>query len=157
MSDCCCQPPVRPSAAHCPACGNKGLAVALQTVKAMLLPQALQRLDVTDHRFCPTARCEVVYFDDAGHTFCRADVRVPVWHKEPFGRRVVCYCFGETETIIREELEHTGSTQAEERVRRHIAATRCACDIRNPKGSCCLGDLMAAVMLVEVALLTKAE
>jgi hypothetical protein len=54
-------------------------------------------------------------------------------------------------------LEETGRTMAIERVREHIAATRCACDIRNPRGACCLGDLIAAVKRVELALLTKAE
>jgi hypothetical protein len=37
------------------------------------------------------------------------------------------------------------------RVREHIAAKRCACDIRNPRGTCCLGDVDAAVKRVQAA------
>jgi len=53
------------------------------------------------HRFCPNTDCDVVYFDAAGSLYTRTDVRVPVWQKEPFGERMVCYCFGETEADIR--------------------------------------------------------
>jgi hypothetical protein len=36
-----------------------------------------------------------------------------------------------------------------ERVREHIAAERCACEVRNPRGACCLGDVIAAVKRIE--------
>jgi hypothetical protein len=35
------------------------------------------------------------------------------------------------------------------RIREHIAAQRCACDVRNPRGACCLGDVMAAAKRIE--------
>jgi predicted HD phosphohydrolase len=72
-----------------------------------------------------------------------------VWQKEPFGARLVCYCFGETEATIRDEIEMTGRSRAVERVREHIVAKRCACEVRNPRGACCLGDLIAAVRRAE--------
>ena len=34
---------------------------------------------------------------------------------------------------------------AVERVRAHISAGRCACEVRNPRGACCLGDVTNAV------------
>ena len=43
------------------------------------------------------------------------------------------------------------------RIREHIAAQRCACDIRNPRGACCLGDVMAAVKRLEGATLSVKE
>jgi hypothetical protein len=46
---------------------------------------------------------------------------------------------------MRREMERDGSTQAVGRVREHIAARRCACEVRNPRGACCLGDVTAAV------------
>jgi hypothetical protein len=33
----------------------------------------------------------------------------------------------------------------------HIDADRCACDVRNPRGTCCISDLIAAVKRVEAA------
>ena len=155
MNDCCCPPAAPISAAACPSCRTKGIPVELQTVKALLVPAALSRLNVTHHRFCAESTCEVVYFDDAGGTFSRGDVRARVWQKEPFGERVICYCFAESEATIRFELNSTGASHVVSRVRAHINARRCACDIRNPKGSCCLGDLLAAVKAVESSILER--
>lgn len=149
MSDCCCPPVPDVILTICPACGSRGAAVELQTVRALLTPEALRRVNVTQHRFCAAAACDVVYFDDTGNRFTRTDLRVPVWQKGPFGERTICYCFSEGESSVRAEIESSGSSAVVERIRAHIAARRCACDIRNPKGSCCLGDVIAAVRRVE--------
>jgi hypothetical protein len=61
------------------------------------------------------------------------------------GGRLVCYCFDESEASIRAELREHGRSGAVERIRARIAAHRCACEVRNPRGVCCLGDLMAVV------------
>ena len=97
----------------------------------------------------------MVYFDVEGECYRKSDLRVSVWQKEPFGNRTVCYCFGESEESMRTEIAATGQSHAVERVRAHIAAGRCACDVRNPRGGCCLGDLAAAVNRVETALRSK--
>ena len=76
-------------------------------------------------------------------------MRVPIWQKEPPERRTVCYCFDETESAIARELRDTGMSHAVDRVRAHIAAQRCACEVRNPRGVCCLGDVIAAVDRVQ--------
>ncbi len=141
------------SGLSCPTCDTRGQVVALQTVKALVTESALQRLERSEYRFCPNAACQTVYFADSGRTiFSRIDVRVPVWQKEPPGARMICYCFGENEASIREEVERAGSAEAVRRVRDHIAADRCACDIRNPRGACCLSDLIATVNQAEAHL-----
>ena len=86
-----------------------------------------------------------MYFGDAGDRFGTGDIRVPVWHTQGPGSRLLCYCFGETEAVIRQELIQRGRADVVDRIREHIAAERCACDIRNPRGACCLGDVIAAV------------
>jgi hypothetical protein len=146
MSECCCPPrPDDPAEIRtCPRSGTPGLAVDLITVKSLLTEQALARLTGAPHRFCPDARCEIVYFA-GGESFTVRDVRVPVWQKAPAGQRTVCYCFGENEEAIGREIAEQGTSGAVERVREHIAAGRCACDVRNPRGSCCLGDVTATV------------
>ena len=108
----------------------------------------MNRFEQGAYRFCPAPSCAAVYFDEHGRVFNTADIRVPIWQKQSFGDRVVCYCFGENERAIREEIERHGRSDAVERVRAHIAAKRCACDIRNPRGACCLGDVIAAVKRV---------
>ena len=149
MSSCCSAgKTAEPGTSRCPESDSSGSAVDRQTVKALLTETALQRLTSSDYRFCPDAACDVVYFAGDGMRFTTADVRVPVWQKLPFGSRPVCYCFGESEASIRLEIESDGRSAAVERVRAHIAAGRCACELRNPRGACCLGDLIAAVKRV---------
>lgn len=158
MTDCCCDGlPEEPGARACPRCGEHGSAVQLQTVKALLTETALRRVQLTHYRFCGNSACEVVYFGDAGNHFSRRDVRVPVWQKEPVGVRLLCYCFGETESAIRIELAEHGQTAVVQRIREHIEAQRCACDIRNPRGACCLGDVIATVKRIETAVLAGKE
>jgi len=150
MSSCCCPAKTdEAGASRCPTSGSAGSAVDRLTVKALLTESALRRLSAREYRFCPDAGCDVVYFGADGDPFTTADVRIPVWQKLPFGDRPICYCFGESEASIRSEFAASGASKAIERVREHIAAERCACDVRNPRGACCLGDVIAAVKRVE--------
>lgn len=150
MSSCCASSGCSSSdAIRCPVSGTRGSAVELQTVKAMLTEVALREATAAAaHRFCPDPACDIVYFAEDGRTYSKVDVRVPVWQKEPAGARVVCYCFGENESDIRSEIEINGRSDAVERVKAHINAGRCACEVRNPRGTCCLGDVGAAVKRV---------
>jgi Zinc binding domain len=149
-SYCCPEKSAKAGAApRCPESGSIGKVVERQTVKALLGESALQRLTPADYRFCPDATCGVVYFSDDGVRFTTGDVRVGVWQKLPFGARQMCYCFGETEASIRSEIEATGVSSAAARIREHIVAGRCACELRNPRGACCMGDVIAAVKRVE--------
>ena len=143
----CCGSPSRPatSEGRCPQSGTKGLAVDLLTVKALLGEFALRVAREGPYRFCADPSCAVVYFDDQGHVFNAADLRVPVWQKQPAGDRMICYCFGEGEASMARELTETGRCNASQRIRDHIAAGRCACEVRNPRGACCLGDVTKAV------------
>ncbi len=150
--DCWCPPrPDDPAEGHtCPRSGAHGKPVDVNTVKALLTERALQRISGSPHRFCPDPGCEVVYFNATDQVFLVGDIRVPVWQKQPAGGRMVCYCFGENEADMRREVAQGGSCQAVERVRAHIAAGRCACELRNPSGACCLGDVTAAVQRVQI-------
>ena len=156
MSSSCASPAPEPGRT-CPISGTAGTPVARQTVKALLTECALGRLSPSSHRFCPEAACPVVYFDAAGHCYTTAEVRVPIWQKEPFGARMVCYCFGENEADICDETARLGRSGAVVRIRRHIEHGRCACDVRNPLGVCCLGDLTAAVRRVAESLADARE
>lgn len=152
MGDCCGPPALREAKGSCPASGTRGKPVELLTVKALLTEAALGRVSHTAHWFCPDPSCDVVYFDAEGASYVQREIRVAVWQKEPFGDRTVCYCFGESEQRMRAEVLKTGRSEAIDRVRAHIAAGRCACEVRNPRGACCLGDVAAAVGRVEMAL-----
>lgn len=146
VAECCCPPLEAIARKRCPSCDTASVRVEVATVKALLLPSALSRLPFAGKfHFCASLACPVVYFTDADAPFFTTDVRVPVWQKAVAGARTICYCFGENETDMKREIEESGRTQALERVRVHIAGRRCACEVRNPRGACCLGDLAAAV------------
>ncbi len=111
------------------------------TLKALLRPGALARLDPhVPYRFCPDPACETVYYGNALE-FRRADVEVPVFAKESGGDAPVCYCFGWT----RDRLRQVGPPARAE-IRRHVRADRCGCEVNNPKGSCCLGDVQRVLL-----------
>lgn len=145
MIGCCCPPQESQITRTCPECAARTVHVDLSTVKALLTTAALARLNLHAFRFCASAACEVVYVSDAGQVFRVEDLRVPVWQKLPPGRGIVCYCFGENEGDMQREIDEHGHTLAVERVRSHIANRRCACEVRNPRGACCLGDVIAAI------------
>lgn len=143
MESCCTADTTEAAApATCPECGRPGRAVERITLKALLRPEALARLEGAAHRFCTTPDCGVVYFG-AREVFGREDLAVPVFQKEPPGNRIVCYCFGITEAEIRREIEAGGRSAAAERIAALVKADRCACELRNPQGSCCLGNVAA--------------
>lgn len=149
MSDCCqVESRTDTGPAHCADCDQPGRNVDPITVKALLRPEALARLSAPAHRFCPTASCPVVYFGE-GEAFDREDVAVPVFQKEPAGDRTVCYCFAITEADLRHETVETGRSTAAQRITAHVKAGRCACEIKNPQGSCCLGNVAAVVTALE--------
>jgi hypothetical protein len=83
-----------------------------------------------------------VYFGE-GEVFQRDDVAAPVFQKEPAGNRTLCYCFAVSEADLRREIAETGRSTAAQRIGDHVQAGRCACAIKNPQGSCCLGDVVA--------------
>jgi len=97
--------------------------------------------------FCRSPGCPVVYFSpEDGHTFTEASLRELVHQKHPGDPGVfVCYCFRHTPGTIAAELAQTGATSVVESITAGIQAGRCACDIRNPQGSCCLGNVRAVV------------
>jgi len=130
----------------CPACGHKGKAVDGATVKAMLAVSLLAVQD-TPYLFCREARCPVVYFStDGTQTFTTEQLRERVFQKEPDADDVfVCYCFRHTPGSIREEMTETGQSTVVDVINTAIQAGQCACDLRNPQGACCLGNVSAVV------------
>ena len=146
MQDCCEVATDRRE--RCPGCGNPGREAGRITLLALLRPAALERRSVAEHRFCPTASCEVVYFGQ-GEVFRRDDVLVPVFQKEPEGGRTVCYCFAVVEDEIRREMEASGRSASAARIKALVQAERCACEVRNPQGACCLGNVAAVATAAE--------
>lgn len=165
MSDTCCCPPEAGNPVcelptqdfqrsprtinTCPVCGMKGKPVQGQTVKA-LLSVSLREVRDVEYLFCKTQDCPVVYFSpDGEQTFRTEHIRERVYQKEPESDDVfICYCFRHTVGDIR-----TGSPISHkaivEDINSGIDAGQCACDLRNPQGSCCLGNVRELIKRTE--------
>lgn len=130
----------------CPQCGMRGKAVGRQTVQA-LISDSLRSVLEDQYFFCRTQSCPVVYFSaDGASVYTVAQVREPVYQKSPEAADVpICYCFQHTAGEVR-----AASAQARTAIladiNAGIQAEQCACDIRNPQGSCCLGNVRALIL-----------
>lgn len=148
MESCCeLHPPKSCPPTKCPACGEQGRAVTRITLGALLKPERRPQIPLQDEFcFCKTPTCEVVYFLPGNPLFRKGDVSVQVGLKEP-GNPVasVCYCFGWTPQRIREELEMTGRSTTIDQIKAQVKAGNCYCEVTNPQGSCCLGNVAKAV------------
>ncbi len=134
----------------CPDCEQAGKVVGLHTLRA-LLAVPLTELKATEYAFCRTPDCPTVYYSlDGQQQFEEDALRERVHQKHPTADDVfVCYCFRHSPGSIRAELLATGHSTVVETVTAGIQAGQCACDIRNPQGSCCLGTVRAAVQWIE--------
>lgn len=157
MNDTCCCPPEAGNSScelpmhvdrqnttttnTCPACSMKGKRVQGQTVKA-LLSVSLREVQKVEYLFCKTQNCPVVYFSsDGGQIFTVAQVRETVYQKEPNNDNVfACYCFRHKVGDIR-SASPEARTAIVDNINTGISAGQCACDLRNPQGSCCLGNV----------------
>jgi hypothetical protein len=114
------------------------------TLNALLKPAALARRGESEHRFCATPACPLVYFGRR-ESFSRAEVAAPVFQKDTGPSRVVCHCLGIAEDVIRAEVVGCRTSASAERIRALVQAGACICDVRNPQGTCCLGDVASVV------------
>lgn len=129
----------------CPDCSKAGKPVQGQTVKA-LLAVSLRAVGDADYLFCRTPTCPIVYFaSDGSHVFTAEQVREQVYQKLPDEAGVfVCYCFRHTVGDVRDATTE-GQAALVEDINEGIQAGQCACDLRNPQGSCCLGNVRAMI------------
>jgi hypothetical protein len=141
---------------RCPVSGTTGTSVDLVTVKALLTATALRRLDGKAYRFCPKPSCDLVYFDrQAGSVFVKEDLSVRVGLKETEDPIPVCYCFAFTKADLRNDIANRGETDAPRWIAAEIRAGHCACEVKNPEGSCCLGNVSKAIK--EIAAVLRAQ
>lgn len=150
------------TATECPKCGKKGKTVKPVTLRALLKDEYAAEFAVPDDsrcesgctpsngntgwRFCDSPDCDVVYFGEQnGVTFTQEQLSVAVGVKEKSGERPLCYCFGHSVATITKELRTKGRSDALEDIRRKMKGPGCACEVKNPSGSCCLGSVAKGI------------
>lgn len=128
----------------CPVCEQTSKLVDNATVKA-IISVSLRRVQDEKHYFCSTETCDVVYFNESRtETFSLSDVRQRVYQKEPTSQDVlICYCFQHTVGDVRSQRELDNDISIVDNINAGIKAGQCACDWRNPQGTCCLGNVLA--------------
>ncbi len=107
-------------------------------------PAHLTAVESGPFAFCRSPECPVVYFNAAGKTLTLDDVRQVPTVKNHANPRL-CYCFGFDTAMVREEIAATGGCTIPQRIAAEMKADRCACEIRNPQGSCCMANVTSAV------------
>ncbi|MCM3039489.1 (2Fe-2S)-binding protein [Paenibacillus motobuensis] len=139
MDNCCQTTEKQVSLTQCPACHQKGKSVQLITLKALLQPIALETIHPkSSYAFCSNPSCEVVYYSDL-QTYGKDTLKVSVFQKQDSLDVPVCYCFGWTrERLIQATQENQRPT---EHILEQVQANRCGCEVNNPQGSCCLGNI----------------
>ncbi len=147
MSECCeVKQKNWPAVMACPVSGRRSKQVELLTLRSLLrqLPLAMPS---TAYYFCDDPACDVVYFgaDPNAPLFRRADLWVRVGLKEKADPIPVCYCFGFTRKDIQDEIRHEGKSIIAEKIKAEVQAGRCACEIKNPSGKCCLGNVTKVI------------
>ena len=130
----------------CPTNGVVGKKVDMQIVKAML-SVPLNILTAESYRFCADPDCSTVYYSEDGQqVFTEADLRERVYQKHAEDEEIsICYCFQHTVGSIRSEIVESGKSTVVAEITAGIKAGQCACDIRNPQGDCCLGNVRAFI------------
>jgi hypothetical protein len=141
----CCLPATTPASplqrVACPFCSAPGKVIPIMTVRAQLR-MSLRLVAHEAYHFCATPDCPVVYFSpDRTHQFTVDQLREPVFQKAPTDpTALVCYCFQYTRGAM-QEIGASTHAQIVADITAGVQAGQCACDIRNPQGSCCLGNV----------------
>lgn len=149
MSDCCSSDNAStgsndtctssaPRKSACPADGSLSSEVKTTTMLHHLKNSWAQTLKEQKYYFCENPECDVVYFGEDDSLFCLDEIREPVGQKQFGPHKVLCYCFGVTQSDYLRNPEIKNFVVAQTR------AGSCACDSRNPSGRCCLKDFLKA-------------
>ncbi len=135
-----------PARADCPVSKTPSRNVQRTTLEHLLKPDKAHSIQNVQYYFCSNPNCPVVYFpNEKAPYFTTDDVQVKVLAKDEADDVNVCYCFDWTRGRIKEEIAKSGKSTATLEIAREIKAGHCACDIKNPKGECCLGDVNRVV------------
>jgi len=127
----------------CPNCEQACALVSLKTCLHQVLHPENQQLTDENYAFCSNIHCHVGYFSES-HMIPKEKLRA---FQKPY-QPMLCYCFDISEQQFRKELEEErdgeiGDSPASKSLAFITAQTkekRCACEIRNPSGRCCLAQ-----------------
>jgi hypothetical protein len=143
----CCNIPVSGDTSICKECGNKGKSVKQITLKSLVKEPKYEVIKSFDgFYFCETPNCQVVYFNNEEQVYLhKEDIKVRVGIKETENPIPVCYCFRWTSERIFNQIKQFGYSTAVQEISAKVKAGECVCEIKNPSGRCCLGEVNKTV------------
>lgn len=141
-----------PVTANCSVSGTTSRKVQRRTVESLLKKDLQWHLEPVQYYYCPDKSCPVVYFSNQPvRYFSIGELVVRVFDKDQALEVPVCYCFDWTRKKIADQIAQTGKSTAAMEIAQKVKAGECACDVKNPKGRCCLGDVNTFVKEVQKA------
>ncbi len=135
------------SSIRCPQCLVLGIEcvgpkkIPKITLTSLVKPEYQKDIPTGRPFFCPQRACDTVYFDTEGHQIKKDQLTVKVWQKEEVVDIPVCYCFEHSAKAIMEDARLNSPPSIPLTIREKIKAGLCTCEVKNPKGTCCLGDV----------------
>ncbi len=117
---------------QCPNCAQKGKKIARDAMIHHVDDIAFLR-DEFDYFVCKNSHCDTVYFSIVSE-FDVHQLNKEVGYKNSSTQKAnICYCYN----INKEEL-HTNTAGI---IETKMEEYPCACEQRNPYGTCCLGEI----------------
>jgi len=129
----------------CPICNNKAKDVSPITLSHIIRKDYQKQISsLKGFYYCKTIDCEVVYFK--GNELINQDklikeVGLKIWASVS----TICYCFNWTKEKMEEEFSTFGETNAIKDISSKMTTDKCACEVNNPSGTCCLKDVKQTI------------
>lgn len=142
----CCSRPEKHGDLHCPVCGRKGKPVPALTIKANVDRDHPRYWDLDDGVMCLNPDDDTVYFFlDKDVIIKHEDIITGLGFKSDSSSDRICYCYQYGRKEILDEVRGKGKSEIEAKIRARVKAGQCTCEVSNPKGSCCLGDIRSLI------------
>ena len=130
----------------CPTSGQKTRPVGRPAVENLVRPDFASALVSQPYYFCNGSDCDVVYVSALGdHIITKDMLNVRVGIKETEDPVPVCYCFGYARKDIEDDIRLKGQTDIQTIITGRVRAGECRCEVTNPSGGCCLGEVAKAI------------
>ena len=111
------------TADYCPRCGSKGEPVGGETLRSFLTDEQ-RRMISEPANFCPSPKCDVIYFDSFERKVLAADIQRPVYPKDPTAP--ICACFGLTREDVERDVQEGGRSRVKAIIEKaKSSAARC--------------------------------
>jgi len=133
----------------CPFCDQKAKIVPSSVIKHFVKDSVKTNIMTLEgFSFCTEASCLVAYFKNT-FVIQISDLKYSIGFKNDSYPATVCYCFDWTKEKIQEQIEENGKTSALEEIKEKVKNKQCLCEIKNPKGKCCMSDVKKTIIEIK--------